>query len=257
MRKLPASMLARENHSLNKTKTSGARKTARLWQGDEELFSIVQQELFTCVVGDVMDRMGLQHQFLPPQIRALRPDMVLIGRAMPVLAVDVFEEKVAGTKNRLMQKPFGMMLEALDDLKTNEVYVNTGSSPRNALWGELMSTRALKLGAAGALLNGYIRDTKAVLNLNFPAFCWGSYAQDSAPRCKVVDFRIAIEIGAIRIRPGDFLFGDIDGVCVVPVEAADEVFTKALEKARGEKLVKKALEQGSSAVAAFEKYGIM
>jgi len=181
----------------------------------------------------------------------------LIGRAMPVLAVDVFEEKVAGTKNRLMQKPFGMMLEALDDLKTNEVYVNTGSSPRNALWGELMSTRALKLGAAGALLNGYIRDTKAVLNLNFPAFCWGSYAQDSAPRYKVVDFRIAIEIGAIRIRPGDFLFGDIDGVCVVPVEAADEVFTKALEKARGEKLVKKALEQGSSAVAAFEKYGIM
>ena len=87
--------------------------------------------------------------------------MVLIGRAMPVLAVDVFEEKVAGTKNKLMEKPFGLMLEALDDLKTNEVYVNTGSSPRNALWGELMSIRARKLGAAGAVLNGYLRDTKA------------------------------------------------------------------------------------------------
>jgi regulator of RNase E activity RraA len=242
---------------LSKSKTKGARKTARLWQSDEELFSIVRPELFTCVVGDVMDKMGLQHQFLPPQIHPLRPDMVLVGRAMPVLAVDVFEEKVAGTSNRLMQKPFGMMLEALDDLKANEVYLSTGSSPRNALWGELMSTRALKLGAAGAVLNGYIRDTKAVLKLNFPTFSWGSYAQDSAPRYKVVDFRIAIEIGGIRIRPGDFLFGDIDGVCVVPVEAADEVFSKALEKARGEKLVKKALEQGSSAVAAFEKYRIM
>ena len=120
-----------------------------------------------------------------------------------------------------------------------------------------MSTRAVKLGAAGAVLNGYTRDTKAVLSLNFPTFCWGSYAQDSAPRYKVVDFRIVIEIGAIRIRPGDFLFGDIDGVCVIPVEAAKEVFSKALEKARGEKLVKKALEQGSSAVDAFEKYGIM
>ncbi len=250
-------MLARGNPSLNKSKTNGAKKTVRLWKGDEELFSVVRQELFTSVVGDVMDKMGLQHQFLPPQIHPLRPDMVLIGRAMPVLAVDVFEEKVAGTNNQLMRKPFGMMLEALDDLKANEVYVSTGSSPRNALWGELMSTRALKLGAAGAVLNGYIRDTKAVLHLNFPTFCWGSYAQDSAPRYKVVDFRIAIEIGAIRVRPGDFLFGDMDGVCVVPVEAGDEVFSKALEKARGEKLVKKALEQGSSAVAAFEKYGIM
>jgi regulator of RNase E activity RraA len=227
------------------------------WHNDEELFSTIRKELFTCVVGDVMDKLGLQHQFLPPQVRALRPDMMLVGRAMPVLAVDVFEEKVSGTNNNLMQKPFGLMLEALDDLRSNEVYVNTGASPRNALWGELMSIRARTLGAAGAVLNGYLRDTNAVLNLNFPAFCWGSYAQDSAPRYKVVDFRIAIEIGAVRIRPADLIFGDIDGVCVVPAEAATEVFTEALEKARGEKLVRKALEEGSSAVAAFEKFGIM
>lgn len=228
-----------------------------VWGNDEELFSIVRRELFTCVVGDVMDRIGLQHQFLPPQIRPLHPDMIVIGRAMPVLAVDVFEEKVAGATNKLMGKPFGLMLEALDDLRKNEVYVSTGSSPRNALWGELMSIRARKLGAAGAVLNGYLRDTKAVLKLDFPAFSFGSYAQDSAPRYKVVDFRITVEIGAVRIRPGDFVFGDIDGVCVVPVEAGSEVFTKALEKARGEKLVRKALEEGSSAVSAFEKHGIM
>lgn len=228
-----------------------------VWGNDEELFSTVRRELFTCVVGDVMDKIGLQHQFLPPHIRPLHPDMIVIGRAMPVLAVDVFEEKVVGAKNKLMEKPFGLMLEALDDLKKNEVYVNTGSSPRNALWGELMSIRARKLGAAGAVLNGYLRDTKAVLKLDFPAFSFGSYAQDSAPRYKVVDFRITIEIGAVRIRPGDFVFGDIDGVCVVPVEAGPEVFTKALEKARGEKLVRKALEEGSSAVSAFEKHGIM
>ncbi len=224
---------------------------------DEELFSTIRKELFTCVVGDVMDKMGLQHQFLPPQIRPLHPDMILIGRAMPVLAVDVFEEKVVGAHNKLMEKPFGLMLEALDDLKANEVYVNTGSSPRNALWGEMMSTRALKLGATGAVLNGYSRDTRAVLKLNFPTFSWGPYAQDSAPRYKVVDFRIAIEIASVRIRPGDFLFGDIDGVCVIPYEASEEVFSKAFEKARGEKLVRKALEDGSSAVEAFEKHGIM
>jgi regulator of RNase E activity RraA len=228
-----------------------------LWNTDDDLFRMMRQELFTCVVGDVMDRLHLVHQFLPPQIHPLRQDMVVAGRAMPVLSVDVFEEKITGTANKLMDKPFGPMLEALDDLRQNEIYVNTGSSPRNALWGELMSIRARKLGSAGAVLNGYTRDTKAVLNLGFPTFSWGSYGQDSAPRFKVVDFRVPVEIGMARVRPGDILFGDIDGVCLVPTEAAEEVFSKALEKVRGEKLVRKALEAGSSAVAAFEKHGIM
>jgi regulator of RNase E activity RraA len=183
--------------------------------------------------------------------------MVVLGRAMPTLSVDVFAEKIAASANSLMDKPFGLMLQALDDLRRNEVYVNTGSSPRSALWGELMSTRARKLGSRGAVLNGYVRDTKAILSMGFPTFGFGSYGQDSAPRYKVVDFRIAVEIGAVRVRPGDILFGDIDGVLLVPAEAETEVFTRALEKARGEKLVRKAIEAGSSTVDAFEKYGIM
>jgi regulator of RNase E activity RraA len=230
---------------------------AKLWSSDDELFALAHRELFTCVVGDMMDKLELQHQFLPPQIQPLRPDMVVMGRALPTLAVDVFVEKIAGSANRLMDKPFGLMLEALDDLKKNEIYLSTGSSPRNALWGELMSTRARKLGGAGAVLNGYVRDTKAILNMGFPTFGFGSYGQDSAQRYKVVDFRIPVEIGLARIRPGDILFGDIDGVLVVPAEAETEVFTLALEKARGEKLVRKAIEEGSSAVEAFEKFGIM
>src|ERR1700722_9185919 len=186
------------------------------WNSDEELFALAERELFSCVVGDVMERMHLVHQFLPPKIRPLRQDMVLIGRAMPVLSGDVFEENVGGSANQLSAKPFGLMLEALDDLRHNEIYLNTGSSPRNALWGEMMSTRARVLGARGAVLDGYVRDTRAFFSLNFPTFAFGSYGQDSAPRCKVYDFRVAIEIGKIRIRPGDILFGDIDGVVVVP-----------------------------------------
>jgi regulator of RNase E activity RraA len=237
--------------------TAYSSANAKPWKSDEELFALAQRELFTCVVGDVMDKLELQHQFLPPQIQPLRADMVLIGRAMPVLAVDVFAEKIAGSANPLMNKPFGLMLEALDDLRANEIYVNTGASPRNALWGELMSTRALKLGSGGAVLNGYVRDTKAILKLNFPTFGFGSYGQDSAPRYKVVDYRVAVEIGAAKVRPGDILFGDVDGVLVVPREAEEEVFVRAIEKARGEKLVRQAIEEGSSAVEAFAKFGIM
>ena len=229
----------------------------RLWQSDEELFSLAESELFTCVVGDVLDRQNLLHQYLPPEIRPLSPQMILIGRAMPVLAGDVFQVAVEESRNPVSQKPFGLMLEALDDLGPNEIYVTTGSSPRNALWGELMSVRALKCGARGAVLNGYVRDTRKILSLGYPTFCFGSYGQDSAPRYKVHDFRIPIEIGGVSVRPGDILFGDIDGVVVIPAEVETETFTLALEKVRGERTVRKALEDGMSAVEAFRKHGIM
>lgn len=228
-----------------------------LWKEEGELFTLIRHELFTSVVGDVMDKLHLYHQYLPPAIQPLRQDMVVIGRAMPVLSVDVFAERITGSANKLMEKPFGLMLEALDDLRVNEVYVNTGSSPRNALWGELMSIRARKLGATGAVLNGYSRDTNAILNLNFPTFSWGRYGQDAGPRYKVVDFRISVEIGGVLVRPGDIVFGDLDGVLTIPKEAEEEVFCRAIEKARGEKLVRKALEEGGTAVEAFEKFGIM
>ena len=227
-----------------------------VWQSDEELFSIAQRELFTAVVGDIMDQMGLQAQFLPAQIRPLRDTMTLIGRAMPVLEADIFDVSASNT-NPLLAKSFGMMLEALDDLKPHEVYICSGASPDYALWGELMSVRARYLGAAGAVVNGYSRDTREILSMDFPVFSFGAYAQDQAPRGKVLDFRVPIRVGNALVRPGDVVFGDIDGVCVVPQEAIEEVFTRALEKARGEKTVRKAIEGGMSAAEAFRKYKIM
>ena len=228
-----------------------------LWNSDEELFALAKRELFTAVVGDVMDKMGLLHQFLPPRLQPLRDDMVAIGRALPVLEADVFTEAETNSNNPAMAKPFGLMLEALDDLKADEIYICTGGSPRYALWGELMSTRAMKLGAAGAVVDGYSRDTFGILQLGFPTFSSGRYAQDQGPRGKVLDFRTPIEIEGVRIRPGDIVFGDIDGVLVVPHEAEEEAFTKAIEKARGEKLVQKAIEDGMSACEAFATFGIM
>src|SRR5688572_2898788 len=147
-----------------------------MWQSDEELFAIARRELFTAVVGDVMDKLSLRRQFLHPQIQPLRDDMIVIGRAMTVLEADVHAENIEASANPLMKKSFGLMLEALDDLKPHEVYICTGSSPSYALWGELMSTRAMKLGSAGAVVDGYSRDTKGILSLNFPCFSYGRYA---------------------------------------------------------------------------------
>jgi regulator of RNase E activity RraA len=236
-------------------KSNGAQTVRKLWDTDDELFHIIRKELYTAVVGDIMDKLGLLHQFLPPQIRPLNDSAFVIGRAMPVLEADVFGAE--GNENPVLNKPFGLMLEALDDLKKNEVYICTGASPKYALWGELMSTRAKKLGAAGAVVDGYSRDTHGILRIDFPTFSYGRYAQDQAPRGKVIDFRVPLEIKGVRVYPGDIVLGDIDGVCIVPKEAEEEVFRLAIEKATGEKMVQKKIEEGMRAKEAFDTYGII
>lgn len=224
---------------------------------DKELLNLMKNELFSAVIGDVMDKMGYLHQFLSPQIQPLSDDMIIAGRAMPVLEADCFGELSNSGYNPIMAKPFGLMLEALDDLKKNEVYICTGSSPRYALWGELMSARAMKCGASGAVVDGYSRDTKGIIDLNFPTFSYGRYSQDQGPRGKVIDFRIPIEMNGVYIEPGDLVFGDLDGVCTIPRKIEKAVIEAALEKARGEKVVRKAIEKGLTATDAFKKYGIM
>lgn len=227
------------------------------WSNDHELFSIMKEKLFSAVIGDIMDKMGYLNQFLPPGIKPLRNDMLVAGRAMTVLEADVYNELSGSGNNPLLDKPFGLMLEALDDLKQNEIYICTGSSPTYALWGELMSTRAIKLGSTGVVVNGYSRDTNGILKLNFPTFSYGSYAQDQGPRGKVIDFRLEIEMNGVRIKPGDIVFGDIDGVCIIPKAIENEVIEGALEKAMGEKKVQRAIENGMGAKEAFDTFGIM
>jgi regulator of RNase E activity RraA len=228
-----------------------------LWKSDDELFALARQDLYTAVVGDIMDVLGFKTQFLPPQIQPLRDDMVVIGRAMPVLEADDDGGEGPGRVNELLNRPFGLMLRALDDLRKNEVYICSGSSPTYALWGELMSTCAINQGAAGAVLDGYSRDTRGVLKLGLPVFSHGRYAQDQRPRGKVMDFRCSIKLGEVVIRPGDIVFGDLDGVCVVPQAVEEEVMVQALEKARGEKRVFEAIKGGMKAQQAWDTYGIL
>ena len=214
-----------------------------------ESLAIIREKLFTAVVGDVMDSLGLLRQFLPPEIRPLRDDMIVLGRSMPVLQRDLANGPPA--------KPFGLMLEALDDLKAGEVYVAAGDAGHYALWGELMSTRARVLEASGAVLDGFSRDTLGILKLNFPVFSRGRYAQDQAPRGQVVDFRVPVRIGQAEIHPGDIIFGDIDGVLVIPRSAEDEVIHLAIQKVSKENLVRKAILEKSSVISAFERFGAM
>lgn len=227
-----------------------------IWKNDNELFDMMRKELYSAVIGDILDKLRCYHQFLPARIQPIREHMVVAGRAMPVLEADAFEE-ISDGQNAVMRKNFGLMLEALDDLKENEVYICTGSSPTYALVGELMCTRMQILKAAGAVVNGFHRDTKGIVELDFPCFSYGRYAQDQGPRGKVIDYRVPIEIEGVRIYPGDIVFGDLDGVVIIPKAIETEVITKAYEKATGEKMVAEAIRGGMGAKESFDRHGIM
>jgi len=215
---------------------------------DAARFALVLEHLYTPVVGDCLDVVGRCHQFLPPEIRPLGRLSPLVGRAMPVLIADVFTTPA---------KPFGLLTEALDQLEPGEVYVAPNGERPTAAWGEILTATAKARGARGAVIDGYHRDTPAVLEQDWPVFSRGCYGQDAQVRKVVTDYRVSVEIGQVSITPGDLIFGDIDGVLVIPREVEDEVLERALIKARGENEVRKAIEGGLSSTAAFKKFGIL
>ena len=121
-----------------------------------------------------------------------------------------------------------------------------------------MSTRARALGAAGAVLDGFHRDTREIEALDFPVFSHGSYAQDQRLRGRVIDFRCPIEFpNAARVEPGDVIVGDIDGVLVIPAAHLQDVVRDAVKKVTGEDAVRDMIVRGERTEAIYEKTGIM
>lgn len=211
-------------------------------------FDSIRAELYTPVVGDILDELGYRRQFLPPGIMGITPAAKVVGRAMPVLIADVTGPQ---------EQPFGRLTEALDQLQPGEVYIAQNATVPCAAWGEILTATARRRGAVGAVVDGYHRDTPRILEQDFPVFSRGPYAQDAGVRSSVIDYRCRIRIGDVEIAPGDLIFGDIDGVLVVPAEVEDEAIARALEKARAENVVRQAIEEGMSSTDAFRTYGVL
>lgn len=215
---------------------------------DTERFSLVESQLHTPVIGDILDALGHHHQFLSPAIRPLHPSKRLVGRVMPVLISDVFG---------IPSKPFGRLTEALDALEPGEIYLARSGRLECAAWGEILTATARGRGARGAVIDGYHRDTHAVLAQDWPVFSRGPFAQDAGARAAVVDFRVPVEIDGVSITPGDLLVGDIDGVVVIPRGVEEEVLERALQKVAAESRTRAAIESGMSSTTAYETFGVL
>ena len=214
-------------------------------------FADCRTRLNTALLSDVLDGMGWREQVLGRAIRPLDDGHVLAGRARTALFMDIYEV-VEG------ENPYAMEIALIDSLKRDEIPVFAcGASGRIAPWGELLSTAAKVRGAAGALMDGMVRDVRAIRGMGFPVFHGGIGPLDCKGRGKVAAIDVPVACAGVMVRPGDFIFGDADGVIVVPQAVEARAGTLALEKLSGERTTLADLEAGGSLAEGFAKYGIL
>ncbi len=212
-------------------------------------FDKMERELYSAVISDVLDEMGIRNHTLNVLIRPLRANMVLAGRAKPMVASKVFE---------MPEEPYKIMIEALDSLKQDEVPLIVASSGSStAMWGELFSTASQARGARGAVIDGFARDTRKILEMDYQLFCAGMAPTDSKGREQIISYGRQVRSGDATVAPGDIIFADLDGVVAIPREVEDDVLTRARKKAGKENLVRDDLRSGKMLADSWRKHGVL
>ena len=212
-------------------------------------FSSMQSELYSGVISDVLDGLGYRNQAMTPDIRPVHPDMVVVGRARTVLSVDVYH---------IRDDCYDKEIAFLDALLPDDLVVAcTNRSTRTGLWGELLSTAARARGARGTVTDGYVRDVRRIVGMGYPVFAAGMRPVDSKGRSIVYEYDTPIECGGVPVRNGDIIFGDIDGIIVIPQDVAEQVAAEALHKVHQENASRAELERGGYLRTVYDKYGVL
>jgi len=211
----------------------------------------VRSTLFASVLSDCLDQAGYRRQALPSRIRPLDDTAVMVGRARTAAFMEVYHAPPG-------DNPYALEIALVDSLQLGEIPVFACSNPlRVGPWGELLSTAAKVRGAAGALMDGCVRDIKAIRAMGFPVFHGGIAPLDSKGRGKIMAIDVPVECGGVEVRSGDLVFGDADGVVVVPQRAEQAVLALAFEKVRGERNTLRDLQRGDKLADVFARYGIL
>ena len=211
----------------------------------------IRSKLFASVLSDCLDQAGYTKQALSSRIRPLDETSVMVGRARTAAFMEVYH--VAEGVN-----PYELEIALIDSLRADEIPVFACSNPaRVAPWGELLSTASRVRGAAGALMDGCVRDIKPIKAMGFPVFHGGIAPLDSKGRGKIMAMDVPIECDGVPVHPGDLIFGDADGVVVIPRHAEDKVLALAFEKVNGERNTLRDLQRGDKLADVFARYGIL
>lgn len=215
-------------------------------------FRRLKETLYSAVLSDVLDEKGCTEQAMRPFVRPLDDTKVVFGRARTGLFAPVYHVEEG-------ENFYAVEIALVDDLGEDEVAVLACDGPthRIAPWGELLSTAAGYRGAAGCVTDGLARDVRQIRAMGFPVFCGGIGPLDSKGRGKMVAMDVPVHCGGVVVRPGDLVFGDVDGVVVIPSAIAEQVVAAALEKINGENSTRDELARGMKLAEVYEKYGVL
>jgi regulator of RNase E activity RraA len=224
-----------------------------MFKNDEEIFEFVKKRLYTPVVSDVLDSLGIRGQVMHHRLRPLLPDRErcgFVGRARTVRWMD--------TDYTVEGDPYGLEIDFMDSLKPGDVAVHsTDYGCMNAPWGELMSTIARRNGAAGCVCDSQIRDCLRIIQLGFPVYYAGIRPLDSQGRGRVMAYDVPVRCGEVLVHPGDLVFADFDGIVVVPRRAEAHALELAAEKAGKETDARRELLQGKTLREVYAKYRVL
>lgn len=179
--------------------------------------------IYVPAVCDVLDGYGLRHQYMHHALAPLDPSMKLAGPAFTIV----------GMANATTDASQRMGPRVIDSMMPHVVAVyETNGDEQTGVWGELWSAGAQQRGCVGAVVDGGIRDTAFIRRCGFPIFHKFRAPGDAVGRFNILDYQVPVSVGGVRVRPGDYVFGDEDGIVVIPAALTLEV----LEKAEGVKV---------------------
>lgn len=228
---------------------SSANTASHNGEHDLDLCVSAEQNLYTAVVSDSLDQLGVRNQAMREYLRPLHARCTFAGWARTISCSDIYH---------IPAEPYALEIEALDSLLPGEVaVVGTSKSTRNAPWGELLSTAAKARGARGAVIDGLVRDVGKIEELGFPVFAAGIKPVDSIGRGMVTAYNVPVECGEVLVNPGDFVFGDRDGIIVVPRAMVEQTLELAADKVRRENHSRAELMNGAYLRDVFAKYGVL
>jgi 4-hydroxy-4-methyl-2-oxoglutarate aldolase len=209
----------------------------------------VARSLYSGLLSDACDAAGYRNRALGADLRPLDESLVLVGRAKTTVWAPMFH---------VPPRPYDKEIAAVDSLQPGEVFVMAvGRSQEIVPWGELLSTASMARGGRGAVMDGLVRDSRQIRALGFPVYCTGRRPYDSCGRGIVVDYDVPVTIDGVVIQPGDLVFGDSDGVVVVPQRAEAEILDRAWTKMSGENSTRDALRAGIPLAEVFRTHGIL
>jgi regulator of RNase E activity RraA len=205
------------------------------------------RRLYTGVVADILDTKGIRNHSLPPSIRPLKDHMKVAGPAFTCLGMQTGDIKSDDT---------AMLIKMLEAVTPHCVVVLCASGDRSSShWGEIMTLSARQRGCTGAVVDGGVRDTPFILKLSFPVFTDFYMPASSISRWELKEFQGITKVGEVSVYPGDYVFGDRDGVVIIPQTLTEEVLVESEKAVQREQKMRQALRKGMPIDEVNKKFG--